>query len=182
MPDRPHDPANPTDGPEYDWLYGGRSHPPAPESDASSTAGGGVDSEHTRVLPTAPRPATGSTAATPSPAGRPVPPTVPPTMPPPIQTGGRGWRPRIPRLRVLIPVVIVLWLIFLIAVPFWAWSKVDKINALPKGGPADQPGTNYLLVGSDSREGLTKAENRKLGTGGVGVDGGRTDTIMILHT
>ena len=83
---------------------------------------------------------------------------------------------------MLIPVVIVLWLIFLIAVPFWAWSKVDKINALPKGGPADQPGTNYLLVGSDSREGLTKAENRKLGTGGVGVDGGRTDTIMILHT
>lgn len=78
--------------------------------------------------------------------------------------------------------LVIVWVAFIVAVPFWAWSKVDKINAIPAGGPADQPGTNFLLVGSDSREGLTKAQNRKLGTGGVGVDGGRTDTIMILHT
>ncbi len=78
--------------------------------------------------------------------------------------------------------LIALWVVFLIAVPIWAWAQIDKVNATPHGGPADQPGTNYLLVGSDSREGLTKAENRKLGTGGVSVDGGRTDTIMVLHT
>lgn len=79
--------------------------------------------------------------------------------------------------------VVVVWLVFLIAVPVWAWSRVDKVDAFPSGArPADQPGRNYLLVGSDSREGLSKAQNRKLGTGGVSVDGGRTDTIMVLHT
>jgi LCP family protein required for cell wall assembly len=50
----------------------------------------------------------------------------------------------------------------------------------PSGSrPADQPGTLYLLVGSDSRAGLTKAERKKLGTGHVG--GQRTDTIMLLY-
>jgi LCP family protein required for cell wall assembly len=57
------------------------------------------------------------------------------------------------------------------------------VNALPGGDrPAEQDGTTYLLVGSDSRKGLTKAENRRLGTGGVGDVGQRTDTIMLLHT
>ena len=48
--------------------------------------------------------------------------------------------------------------------------------------PAEQPGTTYLLVGSDSRKGLSAAENKRLGTGGVGDVGQRTDTIMLLHT
>jgi LCP family protein required for cell wall assembly len=45
---------------------------------------------------------------------------------------------------------------------------------------ADPAGTNWLLVGSDSREGLTKAERKQLHTG---KDGGsqRTDTIMLIH-
>jgi LCP family protein required for cell wall assembly len=80
-------------------------------------------------------------------------------------------------------VVLVLWLAFLVAVPLWAWGKVDKVSVWPSGSrPDSQPGTTYLLVGSDSRKGLTPEENRKLGTGGVSVDGGRTDTIMLLHT
>ncbi|GGC64577.1 hypothetical protein GCM10011410_16400 [Hoyosella rhizosphaerae] len=42
------------------------------------------------------------------------------------------------------------------------------------------PGTNYLLVGTDSREGLTPEQQQELATGG---DTGpiRTDTIMLLH-
>lgn len=79
--------------------------------------------------------------------------------------------------------VLVVWLAFLVVVPVLAWGKIDKVNAFPSGArPAAQPGTTYLLVGSDSRKGLSAAENRKLGTGGVAVDGGRTDTIMLLHT
>lgn len=79
--------------------------------------------------------------------------------------------------------VLVLWLVFLLAVPIWAWSQITKVDANPAGSrPADQPGTTYLLVGSDSRKGLSAAENRKLGTGGVGNVGQRTDTIMLLHT
>jgi LCP family protein required for cell wall assembly len=77
--------------------------------------------------------------------------------------------------------VVLLWVAFLVAVPAWAWTKVDKVNADPSGArPDDQPGTTYLLVGSDSREGLTKKQRRQYGTGTA--EGQRTDTIMLLHT
>ena len=67
--------------------------------------------------------------------------------------------------------------------PLWAWSNIEKVDADPAGArPAEQPGTTYLLVGSDSRKGLSAAENKRLGTGGVGDVGQRTDTIMLLHT
>ena len=36
------------------------------------------------------------------------------------------------------------------------------------------------MVGSDSRAGLSEEERKELSTGGAG--GGRTDTIMLLHT
>lgn len=72
---------------------------------------------------------------------------------------------------------VIVWLI---AVPVYAWSHVDRVAYEPAGNrPANQPGTLYLLVGSDSRSGLTRAEEKKLGTGHVG--GQRTDTIMLLY-
>jgi LCP family protein required for cell wall assembly len=71
--------------------------------------------------------------------------------------------------------------VFLVAVPLWAWTHVNKVDASPgdKGRPGDQPGTTYLLVGSDSRQGLSKEQREELGTGNAG--GQRTDTIMLLH-
>ncbi len=45
--------------------------------------------------------------------------------------------------------------------------------------PAGGHGTNWLIVGSDSRDGLSKAQQRTLHTGG-GV-GKRTDSMMLLH-
>ena len=86
-------------------------------------------------------------------------------------------------MRNVVLSLIALWIVFLIAVPAWAWTQIHKVNADPAGArPADQPGTTYLLVGSDSRRGLTKKEQKKLGVGGVGDVGQRTDTIMLLHT
>jgi LCP family protein required for cell wall assembly len=77
--------------------------------------------------------------------------------------------------------LLALWLVFLLAVPFFAWSKVEKVAFEPAGArPDDQPGTTYLLVGSDSRAGLSEAERKDLGTGDAA--GQRTDTIMLLHT
>jgi LCP family protein required for cell wall assembly len=77
--------------------------------------------------------------------------------------------------------VLLLWLVFLVAVPVWAWTQIEKVDAEPdEGRPDSQPGHTYLLVGSDSREGLTRAERRRLGTGQA--EGRRTDTIMMLHT
>jgi LCP family protein required for cell wall assembly len=77
--------------------------------------------------------------------------------------------------------LLVLWLVFLVAVPLIAWSRIEKVDASPAGArPADQPGTTYLLVGSDSRQGLTRKQELSLGTGRAA--GRRTDTIMLLHT
>ncbi len=99
--------------------------------------------------------------------------------------GGRG-RPRLPRrrrrirwLRILL-FVLLAYLIVLIGVPVLAWGRVDKVPFAPSGArPEGSAGTNYLLVGSDSREGLTPEERVRLGTGNAG--GRRTDTIMLLH-
>jgi LCP family protein required for cell wall assembly len=77
--------------------------------------------------------------------------------------------------------VLALWLVFLIAVPLLAWSKIDKVDSTPSGDrPSAQSGTTYLLVGSDSREGLTRKQQLRFGVGKG--EGRRTDTIMLLHT
>ncbi len=119
------------------------------------------------------------------PGSRPVEPAQP--VPPPRGPARTDPGPRRPRRRrpvgKIVAVVLVAWVAFLLAVPLWAWSTIDKVDIEPAGArPAQQPGTTYLLVGSDSRKGLSKKENKRLGTGGVGDVGQRTDTIMLLHT
>ncbi len=77
-------------------------------------------------------------------------------------------------------ILLVAWLVFLIVVPIWTWQHIHKVDAKPDGPrPAATPGTTYLLVGSDSRKGLSKAQRGDLGTGKAA--GGRTDTIILLH-
>jgi LCP family protein required for cell wall assembly len=46
--------------------------------------------------------------------------------------------------------------------------------------PATGRGTNWLLVGSDSRQGLTAEQQKALATGGD-IGTGRTDTILLVH-
>jgi len=76
--------------------------------------------------------------------------------------------------------IVLLFLLMLIAVPLYAWSRIDKIDAMPTGDrPADTPGTTYLMVGSDAREDLSRAERARLHTGSD--SGARTDTIMLMH-
>ena len=78
-----------------------------------------------------------------------------------------------------VAIILAALLVWLIAIPVYAWLRIDRVDAAPSGErPANQPGTTFLLVGSDSREGLSKAEQKKLGTGST--EGQRTDTIMIL--
>jgi LCP family protein required for cell wall assembly len=82
--------------------------------------------------------------------------------------------------RVLLALVLV-WVLFLVVVPIWAWSQIEKVDASPDGArPGDQDGTTFLVVGSDSRDGLTEQEREDLSTGNAG--GQRTDTIMLLHS
>ena len=62
-----------------------------------------------------------------------------------------------------------------------------RIEAIPGlGALANSPsgrsrGVNYLIVGSDSGDGLTDAQLREVGANRVGRDGTRTDTIILVH-
>jgi len=77
--------------------------------------------------------------------------------------------------------LLVLWLVYLLAMPLLAWSLGSTVDSIPEGDrPANQPGTAILLVGSDSRQDLTQQQRIELGTGST--DGSRTDTMMILYT
>jgi LCP family protein required for cell wall assembly len=105
-----------------------------------------------------------------------------PYGPPPGTAPARAPRRKRTGRRVLavVGILVLALIVWLIAVPVYAWSHVDRVAYEPSGSrPADQPGTTYLLLGSDSRSGLTKAERKEYGTGHVG--GQRTDTIMILY-
>ena len=178
-----------------DWLYG-RSR--GGRDGGESAEGSQEDADATRPVPRQP-------ARDPKPDETRVMPTVArqqddrsaaraprQTPPPPASTYrsgggflggvrralGRAGRPRF-RLRY-VWLLLLLWVVYLVAVPFFAWNNVSQVNPFPGGQrPADTPGTNYLIVGSDSRKGLTAAQRKQLHTGND--SGQRTDTIMLLH-
>lgn len=62
--------------------------------------------------------------------------------------------------------------------------SLHRIDALDdySGRPGHSAGTNWLLAGSDSREGLTTAQEQQLSTGDASDAGGeRSDTIILVH-
>ncbi len=100
--------------------------------------------------------------------------------------GGRGPRPVRPknwkrRITIGLVTLIVLLLAVGIGTYIWADSKLrnevdlSKVEDRPGGGK----GTNYLIVGSDSREGMSEEDKKKLHTGSA--DGRRTDSMILLH-
>ncbi|MFJ2598263.1 LCP family protein [Streptomyces erythrochromogenes] len=87
------------------------------------------------------------------------------------------WRKRI---KVGSIVLVSVLLVTSVSTYFWADSKVrrevdlSKVIERPKEGDC----TTYLIVGSDSREGMSDEEKKKLHTGSA--EGKRTDSMMIL--
>ncbi len=116
----------------------------------------------------------------------PVKPLEAPRQKEPRQKEPRG--PRVRRrirastiLKILAGLLVGL-LVAGIGLFFWVDSRIRGIPGVLddyEGRPADTPGTTWLLVGSDSREGLTRAQQRKLATGRA--VGKRTDSMMLLH-
>jgi LCP family protein required for cell wall assembly len=91
-----------------------------------------------------------------------------------------GWR----MARRIIAVLLVLLVVGAIALWFYVDSSFNRVSALSdySGRPAQGAGTNWLVVGDDSRQGLTDAQAAQLHTGDSSdVSGGRTDTIIVLH-
>ncbi|WP_165165381.1 LCP family protein [Corynebacterium qintianiae] len=76
--------------------------------------------------------------------------------------------------------VFALVVVLLIAGVLFTDARLNRVDALPDERIANTAGTNWLLVGSDSRQGLSEDDIARYGTGGdLGV--GRTDTVMLLH-
>ncbi|MGW0293325.1 LCP family protein [Streptomyces tuirus] len=90
-----------------------------------------------------------------------------------------NWRRRI---KVTTITLVTLLVVTSVATYFWADSKLNRDVDLAKvvDRPEAGEGTNYLIVGSDSRKGMSAEEKKKLHTGSA--EGKRTDSMMILHT
>ena len=102
-----------------------------------------------------------------------------------------GKPPRPPRtrnrwkiVRRIIALLLVLFVVGAVVIWFYLDSSLNRVSALSdySGRPAQGAGTNWLIVGDDSRQGLTDAQAAQLHTGDSSdVSGGRTDTIILLH-
>jgi LCP family protein required for cell wall assembly len=61
-------------------------------------------------------------------------------------------------------------------------SRIDVFGKMSNRPEKVSSALNYLVVGSDNREGLTKEQIKKLKVGGVKVAaGGRSDTMLLVH-
>ena len=142
MSDGPRGGGGPREGtPEYDWLYGaGPGARPDPEVTQPMPSTGAANPDATRVLPTMPRPDGSRTppppATTPPPGRPPAPPPVPGPTPPPARS------PRKPRRWARwVALALLAWGVYLVAVPWWAWTTVSQVPAFPPGErPAEQDG------------------------------------------
>ena len=103
-------------------------------------------------------------------------------------TGGAGGGPGGPRRRrwlrprrilVILASLVVLAAVATVGVYFSVNSKLTRINVLVPTA-LTSAGTNWLIAGSDSRGGLTAAQENQLALG-RDITGGRSDTIMLLH-
>jgi LCP family protein required for cell wall assembly len=140
--------------PREDWSLGRVGRPRAPRSRARGPVDRWTDDPGWR-----PRRAA-------RPRGRPV--------------GWSGPRRRRRPVRLVLGVLAVL----LLALAGFAGYLDTTLNREPvladyDGRPSEGAGTNWLMVGSDSRQGLTGDQKQELATGDAG--GGRTDTMMLLH-
>ncbi|MEN3300934.1 LCP family protein [Pseudonocardia sp.] len=92
---------------------------------------------------------------------------------PPRPPKRRNWRRRI-------TVAIALILIAFIGFGVYLDQNLQRVAALPADSAATSSGTNWLIVGSDSRQGLSAEDEENLATGDAA--GQRTDTIMLIHS
>ena len=76
--------------------------------------------------------------------------------------------------------VLALLVAYPLSLGWVAWTAIEKVEAIDSG--TSTPGTTFLLVGSDSRAGLSDEQVQELATGTeADAEGQRTDTILLLH-
>ncbi len=105
----------------------------------------------------------------------------------PTRGGGRRWRfwgqpgRRGRRIALIIGIVVVVIIAGVGGTYFWVNGKLNRSVALPAYS-GTSAGTNWLIVGSDSRTGLDQAAADQLHLGTEGGSGdGDSDSLMLLH-
>jgi LCP family protein required for cell wall assembly len=100
--------------------------------------------------------------------------------PRPADHGRGGFRPR-GRWGRRVAVALGVLLVVALGLLVWVDTRLDRVDALADyaSRPAATPGADWLIVGSDSREGLSADRRRELATGQAA--GRRADTMMLLH-
>ncbi|MFG3043145.1 LCP family protein [Streptomyces sp. NPDC048330] len=100
--------------------------------------------------------------------------------PPPPYAPGRpapDWRKRAKVGSIVLVVGVLAW-----GIGTYAWASSQMRNEVDLSKVIERPSegdcTTYLIVGSDSREGMSAEEKKKLHTGSA--EGKRTDSMMIL--
>lgn len=100
-----------------------------------------------------------------------LPPAVAPSPP----------RRRTHRIRNAVALLVAVLLGYGALLLTLGYTSLDRVQAFPVGDrPPSAPGTTWLIVGSDSRDGLTDQQKDDLSTGSS--SGQLTDTIMLLST
>jgi LCP family protein required for cell wall assembly len=88
------------------------------------------------------------------------------------------WR----RIAGVLSAAVLVLVLATIGTAVWVETSLHRIVVFSDydGRPAAGGGTNWLLVGSDSREDLSPEQQAALATGGD-TGSGRTDTILLVH-
>ena len=82
------------------------------------------------------------------------------------------------RIALTAGLLVVVLIIALVGSYFWIDGKLNRSVTLPAFS-GQSAGQNWLIVGSDSRQGLSRAEVDQLHVGTVGADA--SDSLMLLH-
>jgi LCP family protein required for cell wall assembly len=75
---------------------------------------------------------------------------------------------------------LVVLLLLVVGFGVYIDTTLNRLPALPADSETSSAGTNWLIVGSDSRANLTEEQRAELATGDDTSE--LTDTIMLLHT
>nr|WP_308123983.1 LCP family protein [Mycolicibacterium xanthum] len=108
-------------------------------------------------------------------------PPPPPSAPPAARTPGKPRRRTRRWGRILLACLVVV-IAGTLGTGLWVDTSLTRVTALTDypERPAQGAGTTWLLIGSDSREGLSAEQQADLTTGGD-LGSGRTDTVMLVH-
>ncbi|WP_436795880.1 LCP family protein [Actinospongicola halichondriae] len=128
-------------------------------------------------------PAPQATSTPPRPAASAPPGRRPPPSAPQAEADPAGWRRFVPSRRVVVGTLVVLALL-VVGTGLWGYSKFKSIETVDLSAVlASDNGTNYLIVGSDTREGIDPDDPNAGAIIGDDTIGGpeRSDTVLILR-